>query len=340
MERLDIIAIMAAPHSFRAYRIFSENNQTVARLTPMTIDDLSPGSVVLKVAFSSVNYKDALAGTGAGKVVRRFPVVGGVDLSGTVVSSEDARFQPGDEVIATSYDLGVSHDGGFADFARVPAEWIVPLPQGLSLHDAMAIGTAGLTAGLSIVEMERNGLTPESGPVVVTGATGGVGCMAVQALAARGYTVTALTGKADASGFLHAIGAATVLQRADLQMGTRPLQKATWAGAVDVAGGDILAWLTRTMTQGGTIASSGLTAGHELHTTVMPFILRGVKLLGIDSAACAMPLRREVWSRLAGDLRPQHLGQTTTTITLDDLPQTFDALLGGRARGRYMVRLA
>ncbi|MFN7916724.1 MAG: oxidoreductase [Vicinamibacterales bacterium] len=326
--------------AFTAFRIFSEHDRTVARLTPMTIDDLSPGGVVVKVAYSSVNYKDALAGTGAGKVVRRFPVNGGVDLSGTVVSSTDGRFAPGDAVIATSFDLGVSHDGGFAEYARVPADWIVPLPAGLSLFDAMAIGTAGFTAALSIVEMERNGLAPGSGPVIVTGATGGVGCMAVQALAARGYDVTALTGKAEAADWLRMLGASRVVLRADLQMGTRPLEKATWAGAVDAAGGEILAWLTRTMMVGGTIASSGLTAGHDLHTTVMPFILRGVKLLGIDSATCPMPLRREVWSRLATDLRPQHLPETTTTIGLDGLSRAFDTLLAGDARGRFVVRVA
>ena len=331
---------MATTGAFRALRIFSEETSTVARLTSMTLDELSAGPVVVKVAYSSVNYKDALAGTGAGKVVRRFPVVGGIDLSGTVVESDDERYAPGDEVIATSYDLGVSHDGGFAECARVPAEWIVPLPHGLTLRDAMAIGTAGFTAALSIVEMERNGLTPASGPVIVTGATGGVGCLAVQSLAARGYQVTAMTGKRDATEFLRDLGASAVLLRSDLQMGTRPLEKAQWAGAVDVAGGEILAWLTRTMMQGGTIASSGLTAGHELHTTVMPFILRGVKLLGIDSATCAMPLRREVWTRLAGDLRPQHLDSTTTLIGLDGLPAAFDALLHGQARGRFVVRVS
>lgn len=331
---------MATLEPFRALRIFSEENRTVTRLTSLSLDELSAGSVVVKVAYSSVNYKDALAATGVGKVVRRFPVVGGIDLSGSVVSSDDARFAPGDEVIATSYDLGVSHDGGFASFARVPAEWIVPRPHGLSLQDAMAIGTAGFTAALSIVEMERNGLTPASGPVIVTGATGGVGSLAVQSLAARGYQVTALTGKPDAADFLRSLGASSVLLRTELQMGTRPLEKAQWAGAVDVAGGEILAWLLRTMLPGGAIASSGLTAGHEVHTTVMPFILRGVKLLGIDSASCAMPLRREVWARLAADLRPQHLDSTTTLIDLDGLPAAFDALLHGQARGRFVVRIS
>ena len=325
--------------SFRAFRIFSEDGRTIGRVAQVSIEELSPGSVVIRCAYSSVNYKDALAGTGTGKVVRRFPVVGGIDIAGTVETSEDARFKPGDMVLATGYELGVSSDGGYAAFARVPGDWVVPLPSGLSAADSMAIGTAGFTAALSIVEMERNGLTPASGPVIVTGATGGVGCMAVQSLALRGYQVTALTGKPEQTGFLTSLGAAAVLDRRALDMGTRPLEKALWAGAVDPVGGETLAWLTRTMNYGGCIANSGLTGGHELHTTVMPFILRGVKLLGIDSAMCPMPLRAEVWRRLASDLKPAGLALTTTEIALDDLPSAFETLLSGGARGRFLVRL-
>jgi NADPH2:quinone reductase len=325
--------------SFRAFRIFSEDGRTTGRIAQLSIEDLSPGSVVIRCAYSSVNYKDALAGTGTGKVVRHFPVVGGIDMAGTVEASEDSRFQPGDMVLATGYELGVSSDGGYAAFARVPGDWVVPLPPGLSTAESMAIGTAGFTAALSVVEMERNGLTPGSGPVIVTGATGGVGCMAVQSLAARGYQVTALTGKPEQTDFLTSLGAAAVLDRRAVDMGTRPLEKALWAGAVDPVGGDTLAWLTRTMNYGGCIASSGLTGGHELHTTVMPFILRGVKLLGIDSAMCPMPRRAEVWRRLASDLKPTHLSLTTTEIGLDDLPRAFETLLGGGVRGRFLVRL-
>jgi NADPH2:quinone reductase len=324
---------------FRAFRIFDDNGTTVSRLVDMTLDELTPGAVAIRCAYSSVNYKDALAATGTGKVVRRFPVVGGIDIAGTVESSEDPRFAPGDQVVATGYELGVSHDGGFAGYARVPAEWVVHLPSGLSLRDAMAIGTAGFTAALSIVEMERNGLSPGQGRVIVTGATGGVGCLAVQSLAARGYEVTALTGKPDAVEFLRALGARDVLLRRDLPMGTRPLEKATWTGAVDVVGGETLAWLTRTMAYGGCIASSGLTGGADLHTTVMPFILRGVKLLGIDSAMCPMHIREEVWRRLASDLRPAHLDRTTQEIGLDGLPDAFSTLLAGQARGRFVVRI-
>jgi NADPH2:quinone reductase len=324
---------------FRALRIFSDNGRTNARFVQMSIDELSAGSVVIRCAYSSVNYKDALAGTGTGKVVRRFPVVGGIDIAGVVESSDDDRFARGDMVLATGYDLGVSHDGGYAGFARVPAEWVVKLPAGLSLAEAMAIGTAGFTAALSIVEMERNLLTPSAGTVVVTGATGGVGCMAVQSLAARGYEVAAITGKPEERAFLQTLGAARVIDRHGLEMGTKPLEKATWSGAVDAVGGHMLAWLTRTMNYGGCIASTGLTAGAELHTTVMPFILRGVKLLGIDSAMCPMAIRGEVWRRLGSDLKPGHLDVTTTEIGVDDLTDAFETLLHGRARGRFLVRL-
>ena len=325
--------------SFRAFRIFNENDRTVGRLVQIDLEDLSPGSVVIRCAYSSVNYKDALAGTGSGKVVRRFPIVGGIDIAGTVETSEDTRFKPGDSVLATGYELGVSSDGGYSGFARVPGDWVVPMPPGLTAAESMAIGTAGFTAAMSIVAMERNGLTQAAGPVIVAGATGGVGCMAVQSLAARGYQVTALTGKPEQEEFLKALGAASVVDRRTLEMGKRPLEKALWAGAVDPVGGETLAWLTRTMQHGGCIASSGLTGGSELHTTVMPFILRGVNLLGIDSAMCPMTLRTEVWRRLASDLKPARLSLTTTEIALEDLSRAFETLLGGRARGRFLVRL-
>jgi NADPH2:quinone reductase len=324
--------------AFQAFRIFDEHGQVSGRVSTVTLDELSEGAVVIKAACSSVNYKDALAATGAGKIIRRFPLVGGIDVAGHVASSSDARFNAGDEVLVTGYDLGVAHDGGYAEYVRVPADWVVRLPAGLSMRDAMAIGTAGFTAALSLVEMERNGLTPASGPVVVTGATGGVGSVAIQVLAARGYRVTAITGK-DEGDFLRALGAQDVLSRATLQMGTRPLEKAQWAGAVDPVGGETLAWLTRTMLYGGTIASSGLTGGTELHTTVLPFILRGVKLLGIDSVMCPMPVREETWRRLGTDLRPGQLSHAVTEIGLEALPDAFATLLEGGARGRYVVKL-
>lgn len=325
---------------FSAFRVFDDNGKISGRLVQVSLDDLSEGPVVIKAAFSSVNYKDALAATGAGKIMRRLPLIGGIDVAGTVESSADARFKPGQPVLVTGYDLGVAHDGGYAAFVRVPAEWVVPVPKGLSLFDAMAIGTAGFTAALSVVEMERNGLAPSNGPVIVTGATGGVGSIAVQCLAGRGYDVTALTGKPLEEEYLRSLGAGHVLARASLQMGTRPLEKATWAGAVDPVGGATLAWLTRTMMQHGCIASSGLTGGADLQTTVMPFILRGVKLLGIDSVGCPMSTRLEVWRRLASDLKPAKLLEMARQISLDELSPAFDTLLKGQARGRYVVNLS
>ena len=324
---------------FNAFRVFEEGGKVAGRVVETSIGELSAGAVLIQASYSSVNYKDALAATGAGKIIRRFPLVGGIDVAGTVAESSDAAFKQGDAVLVTGYDLGVAHDGGYARYVRVPSEWVVPLPNGLLPFDAMAIGTAGFTAALSIVEMERNGLAPGHGPVIVTGATGGVGSVAIQCLAARGYQVTALTGKEREADFLRELGAADVILRAALQMGTRPLEKTTWAGAVDPVGGDVLGWLTRTMMYGGCIASSGLTGGIELKTTVMPFILRGVKLLGIDSVMCPMPTRRDVWRRLAGDLKPAHLAATAHTIRLDGLRDAFATLLSGNARGRFVVDL-
>ena len=323
---------------FRAYRVFQDGDTIGGRLVEAGLQDLADGDVVVRVAYSGVNYKDALAATGAGKIMRRFPLVGGVDLAGVVEASDDPRFAPGDEVLATGFGLGESHDGGFAEYARVPADWVVRLPRGLDLREAMAIGTAGFTAALSVVEMERNGLAPASGAVIVTGATGGVGSLAVQCLAAAGYRVTASTRKADAHELLRSLGAAYVISaEVPDAAAARPLEKAAWAGAVDPVGGDTLAWLTRTMRRGGCIASSGLTGGIELRTTVMPFILRGVKLLGIDSSMCPMDLRLEAWRRLAADMKPAHLAAMTHAITLEELPAAFDTLLRGAARGRYVV---
>ena len=326
-------------NTFRAYRIFEEQGKISGRIVEASLDDLSAGPVVIAAAYSSVNYKDALAATGSGKILRRFPLIGGIDVAGTVESSDDPRFTRGDQVLVTGYDLGVAHDGGYAAKVRVPGDWIVPLPGGLTLFESMAIGTAGFTAALSVVEMELNGLAPSNGPVIVTGATGGVGSVAVACLAARGYDVTALTGKDSEHDFLRSVGAKEIQPRATLQMGTKPLEKAIWAGAVDPVGGDILAWLTRTMKPGGTIASSGLTAGHELHTTVMPFILRGVKLLGIDSVACPMERRREVWRRLGSDMKPANLSALAQEIPLEGLDEAFAKILKGGARGRTVVRI-
>jgi NADPH2:quinone reductase len=325
--------------AFRAFRAFEESGSVRGRVVDATLDELSAGDVVIQAAYSSVNYKDALAATGRGKIIRRFPLVPGIDVAGTVESSADARFRAGQEVLVTGYDLGVAHDGGYAQRVRVPGDWVVPVPTGLTTFDAMAIGTAGFTAALSIVDMELNGLTPPAGPVIVTGATGGVGSLAIQMLASRGYQVTALTGKDHEHEFLGSLGAKEILSRGGLQMGTRPLEKSQWAGAVDAVGGDTLAWLTRTMMYNGAIASSGLTGGTEVHTTVMPFILRGVKLLGIDSAMCPATKRQAVWQRLAQDLKPPALRSIAREIPLDALPRAFATLLDGAARGRFVVKV-
>jgi acrylyl-CoA reductase (NADPH) len=331
---------MPSMESFRALRIFNEEGRVQSRIVDATLDEVSAGDVVIAAAYSSVNYKDALAATGTGKILKRFPLIGGVDVSGTVVSSTDARFAAGDQVLVTGYDLGVGQDGGFAGLVRVPAGWVVRLPSGLTPRDAMVYGTAGFTAALAVVRLERNGLRSGTGPVAVTGATGGVGSLAVGILSTLGYEVTAITGKDDAHEYLRGLGAAHVQARGALELGTRPLEKATWAGAVDAVGGDLLAWLVRTTVPWGAVASTGLTGGTNLSLTVMPFILRAVSLIGVDSVGCAADLRVETWRRLAGDMRPRALATVAPTdIALDDLPRAFDALLNGRARGRYVVRL-
>ena len=326
---------------FKAFLINQEKGGVAGGFAAMTEADLDPGEVSIRVAYSSVNYKDALAATGAGRIIRRFPCVGGIDLSGTVIASADPRFAPGDEVLATSYDIGVAHHGGYAEIARVPAAWVLKLPAGLSLRDAMALGTAGFTAGLGIVRMEENGLKPGNGPVIVTGATGGVGSLAIDMLAGLGYHVVALTGKESEKDYLLSLGAREILLRQTLDLEKpKPLGKETWAGAVDNLGGDVLAWVVSTMKQGGTIASIGLAASMNLNTTVAPFILRGASLLGIDSGYIGEPYRSGVWRRLTLDLRPRHLAAMTRVIAFDDLPGVFDDFIQGRVKGRVVVQIA
>lgn len=327
--------------SFKALLIEERDGKMESGFVRMDAGRLDAGEVTIRVAYSSVNYKDALAATGAGRIIRRFPCIGGIDLSGTVVDSADPRFKPGDPVIATSFDIGVAHHGGYAEYARVPAAWVVPLPAGLSLYDAMALGTAGFTAALGIVRMEENGLRPDKGPVIVTGATGGVGSLAVDMLARLRYHVVALTGKESEADYLRGLGAAEVMLRDGLDLTRiRPLDSARWAGAVDNLGGDILAWIASTMMQGGTIASIGLAASMKLNTTVAPFILRGVSLLGVDSGYIGEPYRSGVWQRLAGDLRPPHLESMSRRIAFDELPGIFDEYIAGRAKGRVVVEIA
>lgn len=325
-------------NSFKIFRIHEREGKTVAGFEQAQLEDLDAGEVVVKVAYSSVNYKDALAATGAGKVIRRFPCVGGIDLSGTVVESGDARFAKGDAVIATSFDLGVSHDGGYAEYARLPADWLVRAPRGMSLKHAMVIGTAGYTAALGVARMEHNGLAPQNGPVIVNGATGGVGSVAIDILAQRGYRVTALTGKDSESDYLRRIGASEVMLRSSIDVAKiRPLDKALWAGGVDNLGGDTLAWMLSTMQQSATVASIGLAANHAWKASVMPFILRGVSLLGIDSGYTPNPQRQQIWDRLADDLKPAHLDDMVRVIPFSQLPDVFQDFLDAKVRGRIVV---
>lgn len=323
--------------NFQALRVFEEGGKSVARVVELRLSDLDAAEVVIKTAFSSVNYKDALAVSGTGKVIRRFPCVAGIDSAGTVVESSDARFKPGDAVIATSYDLGVAHDGGFSQYLRAKADWVVPLPKGLSLFESMALGTAGYTAGLAIELAEKNDLTPARGKVLVNGATGGVASLCIDMLSRLGYSVTALTGKSAEAAYLRALGAAEVQDRNSLELGTRPLEKTLWAGAFDSVGGEQLGWLTRTMQQNGVIASFGNAGGIELKITVLPFILRGVRLLGVDSGYTPMPLRRRIWERLASDLKPRHIDAIAQRIALADVPAYCGEMLAGRIRGRAVV---
>ena len=329
---------MPSAAAFKAFLIRQDEGKLVSGFVDMTEVELDPGEVTIRVAYSSVNYKDALAATGAGRIIRRFPCIGGIDLSGTVISSADPRFKPGDKVLATSYDIGVAHHGGYAEVARIPADWVIKLPAGLSLKEAMALGTAGFTAGLGIVRMEENGLKPANGPVIVTGATGGVGSLAIDMLVALGYEVVALTGKEAEKDYLLGLGAKEIILRQSLDLAkVKPLGKESWAGAVDNLGGDVLAWIVSTMKQGGTIASIGLAASMTLNTTVAPFILRGACLLGIDSGYIGEPYRSGVWRRLTSDLRPRHLSTMIHDVAFADLPKVFDDFIQARVKGRYVV---
>jgi len=326
---------------FKAYKLTEVDRKIRAEFVECTLDELDPGELVVRVAYSDVNYKDALAATGKGRILRRASCIGGIDLAGTVVSSADSRFAKGDAVLAVGKDLGVAHHGGYAEYARIPAAWAVKLPKGMTLWDAMAFGTAGFTAGLAIVRMEHNGLKPANGPVVVDGATGGVGSIALAALAKMGYTVTALTGKESESAWLKTLGAKDVLLRQSLDLTKiKPLDKATWAGAVDNLGGEVLAWMASTMKFNGTIASIGLAASPNLSTTVLPFILRGVSLLGVNSTDCPTPEQeRAVWQRLATDMRPPMLKDMARTVPFADLPKVFGDFIDAKVTRRVVVDL-
>ncbi|HEY8488637.1 MAG TPA: acryloyl-CoA reductase [Thermaerobacter sp.] len=333
----------AVAESFKAYLVERDGDGSLRQgVRTLGAGDLPPGEVTLRVAYSGVNYKDGLASRPDGRVVRSYPMVPGIDLAGKVVESADPRFRPGDPVLVTGFELGVSHYGGYAEYARVPAQWIVPLPRGLDLREAMILGTAGFTAALALHRLEEHGLAPGQGPVLVTGATGGVGSVAVAILARRGYEVVASTGKAGAVEYLKRLGASRVIPRSEVAVqGGKPLEKQLWAAAIDAVGGDTLAHVLRTTRYGGAVAAVGLTGGSQLNTTVFPFILRGVSLLGIDSVYCPMPLRMRIWQRLAGDLRPPALDALVCReVGLDELPEAFADVLAGRVRGRILVRVA
>jgi acrylyl-CoA reductase (NADPH) len=328
------------PASFRAYVVDRPDGAAFSRgLRALTLADLPPGEITVRVEWSGVNFKEGLAAREDGRVARRYPLVPGSDLAGTVVASEDDTFPEGSKVLAHGYDIGTARHGGYADLARVPSRWTVPLPDGLTTRDAMAIGTAGFTAAMSVAALEERGLKPGDGPVLVTGASGGVGSIAVAILAMRGHEVWAATGKADEAERLTRLGAAGILTRGDVAAPGKPLGSARWAGAVDTVGAATLPYVLRTLRIGAAVAASGHTSGAELVTTVFPFILRGVALLGMDSANMAIEPRRALWSRLATDLLPQGMDDGITEVGLDTLEPALDAIVAGQARGRWVVRV-
>lgn len=321
---------------FRAYRLSAGAAAPAGRFADLHEADLPSGGALIRVAYSSVNYKDALAAAGRNGLIRQYPRTGGIDFSGTVESADDAALKPGTPVVVHGFGVGIDHDGGHAQWARVPAEWVLPLPPGISLLDAATLGAAGYTAALALDMMELNGLSPQAGPVAVTGATGGVASVAIDLLSARGYHVAAITGKMAEADYLRGLGAAEVLPRDTFGPGKKPLDKAVWAGGVDSVGGETLAALIRATQLNGVVAAFGNVAGPELPITVLPFILRGVRLLGIN-ANSPMPLRTRIWQRLATDLQARHLDQIRRIIPLQQLPEALAQVLAGGARGRFVV---
>ncbi|ESQ15652.1 MAG: YhdH/YhfP family quinone oxidoreductase [Thiohalocapsa sp. PB-PSB1] len=324
----------------RAFRIHNDNQGYRAGIETIPVPQPADGEVLIRVSHSGINYKDALAGTGKGKVIQRFPITGGYDAAGIVEQSRHACYKPGDAVIATGWGLGFDHDGGFADYLCVPADWLVPMPSNLEPRTSMILATAGFTAALAVHRMLLNGQQPEMGPILVTGATGGVGCIAISILSKLGFDVTAVSGKADLQSWLKGLGAKHIIGRDQLPGGDRPLEKAVWGGAVDNVGGAMLARITRTVVPYGNIASIGLAGGIALETTVMPFILRGVSLLGCNSVEVPYPLRSQLWAHLATDWRPEDLEQIVSdTVDLTSMPEVFERMLSGRIHGRILVEI-
>jgi acrylyl-CoA reductase (NADPH) len=328
--------------TFRAFVVNKTEDGFTADFKELSQSDLPPGEVLIKVAYSSVNYKDGLACIPEGRIVRSYPFVPGIDLAGSVAESSDSRFKSGDEVIATSYDLGVSHFGGYSEYARVKADWIVSLPTGLTLKEAMTLGTAGFTAALAIHQLEKNGLKPQNGPVLVTGATGGVSSIGINILSSLDYTVAASTGKSSEHGYLRELGASEIISREETSAeSNRSVEKERWAASLDSVGGNTLAYLIRTTKYGGSIAAFGNTGGPNLNTTVFPFILRAINLLGIESANCPMELRYQLWQRLASNYKPRHLLELIShEMPFEELPKALAKILKGGIRGRSIIKIS
>ena len=328
--------------TFRSYRIRQNEDRSIsAGYEDLTLDDLTEGEVVIETSYSTINYKDALAATGKGRILRKYPLNGGIDLAGKVSASTDSRYKEGDSVLICGCGLSEVHDGGYSEYARVPGDCVVPMPAGLTEYEAMAFGTAGFTAAIAVIRMEDNGQIPERGPIVVTGATGGVGSFAVSMFSNLGYEVTALSGKKEHEGYLRSLGATDMIDRHTLELGDKPLEAAKWGGAVDNVGGDILGWLTRTVKPWGNIGSIGLAGGIGLKTTVMPFILRGVSLLGINSLEMPMEVRDKAWERLCSDLKPKDMELIVKkVIDFNDLPSSFDQYMEASIVGRIVVKIS
>ena len=331
---------MGVPDTFRAFRIYDDPEDYRSGIENVALEDLAEGDVTIRVGWSGINYKDALAATGKGKILRRSPLVGGIDAAGTVVASANDDFEPGDQVLANGSGLSETRDGGFSEYLRLPAEILVRLPDGLTQREAMGLGTAGFTAALCLHRMEANGQRPEMGPIVVTGASGGVGTVAIDLLTKAGYEVHAITGKVEEFDWLEQLGARQCISRHDLHWGQKPLERATWAGCIDTVGGDMLAGISRVVDLWGNIACCGMAGGHGLHTTVFPMILRGVSLLGISSTNCPIDLRRALWHRLGSEWKPPHLREIIRKeVCLEDVPDVFEQMLEGRSLGRTVVKI-
>jgi acrylyl-CoA reductase (NADPH) len=326
--------------SFKAFRIHAGKDFERAGIESLTLSDLSPGEVVIKTEYSSVNYKDALAGSGQGKILRKSPLNGGIDLAGTVVSSDNESIKIGQSVLVNGSGLSEVHDGGYSQYARVPANWVVPMPEGLTAKTSMIIGTAGFTAALAIRRLQDNHQMPKQGPILVTGATGGVGSFAVQLLSQLGFEVTAMTRKQDQHEYLYSLGASQIINNDEVEINDASMHKGRWGGAIDNLGGDTLAWLTKSVKPWGNIVSIGMAGGVAVNTSTMPFILRGISLLGVTSSACSQTLRKQIWGKLGDEFLPSKLDQVCSAeVSLEQLPEAFSRLLNGKVHGRQLVCL-